>query len=219
MPLFDTVTDLSQDAETLRRRRYGVIEVIDGRFHRVILRPWPTILIGPEVVWFGKWQHAWQQGDRVRLYYNQPWRFPNFLALAYSVSSRQTSMRSIRVCLEAFDEIARLKRSDALLADLSNWRISGRFMQRWGWEPHCPTTWWHRHFIKRFYGKYPLRPAWLGPSKEPGGACPDDQCEVVERRGAIQFERAIGHGCAREAVSAGEDQLAASPGYGGPVEY
>ena len=161
MPLFASITDLTRDTERLCQGRYGVIEVVDGRFHRVLLRPWPKILVGPEVLWLGKWLHRWRRGDRIRLYYNQPPRFPNFLALAYALSGRETSVRSIRVGLEVLDEIARLKKSDALLCDVGNWRISGRFMQRWGWEPHCPTTWWHRHFIKRFYGDYPPRPAWL----------------------------------------------------------
>ena len=91
---------------------------------------------------------------------------PNFLALAYALSARETSMRTVRVGLDVLDEIARLKTSDALLCDAGNWRISQRFMRRWGWEPHCPTAWWHRHFIKRFYGAYPRRPAWLA-SAEP----------------------------------------------------
>ncbi len=162
MPLFASTSDLSRDAETLCRRRYGVIEVVDGRFQQVHLRPWPKMLVGPEVLWFGKWLHQRRRGDRLLLYYNQPRRFPGFLALAYALSGRETTMRSIRVGLEVLDEIARLKRSDALLCDVGNWRISKRFMQRWGWEPHCPAAWWHRHFIKRFYGVYPLRPAWLG---------------------------------------------------------
>ena len=101
-----------------------MIEVIDGRFRRVLLRPWPKILVGPEVLWFGQWLHQRRRGDRILLYYNQPWRFPNFLALAYALSARETSMRSIRVGLEALDEIARLKQSDALLCDVGNWRIS-----------------------------------------------------------------------------------------------
>jgi hypothetical protein len=161
MPLFSFITDLGRNAETLRRKRYGVIEVRDGRFYCVHLRPWPKILVGPEVVWFGKWWHQSRGGDRLLLYYNQPLRFSNFLVLAYAVSHRATSMRSVRVGLETLEEIARLKRSDAMLCDLSNWRISARFMRRWGCEPHCPAAWWHRHFIKRFYGKYPPRPAWL----------------------------------------------------------
>ena len=161
MSLFTSITDLSRGAETLRLRRYGVIEVIDGNLYRVLLRPWPKVLVGPEVIWFGKWLHEWRRGDRLLLYYNQPRRFPNFLALAYAVSARETSLRSIRVCQEVLEEIARLKKTDAMLCDLSNWRISGRFMRRWGWEPHCPRAWWHRHYIKRFYGTYPPRPDWL----------------------------------------------------------
>jgi hypothetical protein len=155
MPLFRSITDLASEAELVRRGRYGVIEVADGRFRRVLLRPWPTILVGPEVLWLGRWMHQRRSGDRLLLYYNHPRRFPNFLTLIYALSARQTSVRSVRVGLEVLDEIARLKRSDALLCDASNWRISERFMRRYGWSPHCPAEWWHRHFIKRFYGAYP----------------------------------------------------------------
>ncbi len=187
MPLITSVTDLTRDAETLRRRRYGVIEVIDGRFHRVLLRPWPKILVGPEVLWFGKWLHQRQHGDRLLLFYNQPWRMPNFLALAYALSARETSMRTVRVGLDVLDEIARLKTSDALLCDAGNWRISQRFMQRWGWEPHCPTAWWHRHFIKRFYGAYPPRPAWLA-SAEPRHE-PDVGWDKLAQRAPAHHDR------------------------------
>jgi hypothetical protein len=165
MPLLDAITGLSRQSDALRRRRYGVIEVIDGRFQRVLLRPWPKVLVGPEVLWLGKWLHRRRRGDRILFYYNQPWRFPNFLALAYTLSARETSMRSLRVGLQALDEIARLKRSDALLCDVGNGRISERFMRHWGWEPHCPAAWRHRHFIKRFYGTYPPRPDWLGSAE------------------------------------------------------
>jgi hypothetical protein len=157
MHFFETVTDLDHGAEVLRRRRFGIIVVEDGQFRRIVLRPWPKILVGPEVLWLGRWMHQRRGGDRVILYYNQPLRFSNFLTLAYALSACETSMKSVRVCLEVLDEIARLKRSDALLCDASNWRISERFMRRWGWVPHCPASWWHRHFIKRFYGKYPSK--------------------------------------------------------------
>jgi pyruvate,water dikinase len=52
--------------------------------------------------------------------------------------------------------IARLKGSDALLCDVANGRITTKLLSRWGWEPHCPS-WFHRHYIKRFYGVYPVR--------------------------------------------------------------
>jgi hypothetical protein len=159
--MFDTVTDLDAGAEVLRRRHYGVIEVANGRFREVRLRPWPKIASGPEILLLGQWQHRVRGGDRLLIYYNQPWRFPGFLALKYAVSSRRTSFGSLRRALDVLDEIARLKRSDALLCDAGNWRLSTRMMARCGWVPHCPSR-WHRHFIKRFYGSYPPPAAWLG---------------------------------------------------------
>ena len=65
----------------------------------------------------------------------------------------EIALETFRRALTALDEIARIKRSDALLADVSNLRISDRLLARWGWVPHCPSR-WHRHFIKRFYGSY-----------------------------------------------------------------
>ena len=47
-----------------------------------------------------------------------------------------------------------VKRSDAIVCDVWNWRISERLLARWGWEPHKPQA-WHRNYIKRFYGVYP----------------------------------------------------------------
>ncbi|MGO8691665.1 MAG: hypothetical protein ACLQLG_18755 [Thermoguttaceae bacterium] len=153
MPLFQTVTDLAEGAETLRRRPYGVIEVADGRLWRVRLRPWPKIASAPEAMLLGGMYHRNRSGDRVRLYYNQPWRFRNFLVLRYAVSARQTTMATVCRALAVLDEIARLKRSDAILCDVGNWRITTKLLNRFGWVPHCPSR-WHRHYIKRFYGEY-----------------------------------------------------------------
>ena len=150
MPLFETVSDLEAGAELLRRRRYGVVEVARGRLRHVALRPFPKIISAPEILLFGGWYHRHAAGDRIRLYYNQPWRFPNFLAVKYIVSARQTSLATLNRALAVLDEIARLKGSDALLCDVGNWRITTRLIARWGWQPHCPSR-WHRHYIKRLY--------------------------------------------------------------------
>jgi hypothetical protein len=163
MQLFETVTDLATGADALRRRRYGVIEVVEGRLCRVVLRPFPKIISVPEIAILGRWHHRRRDGDRVLLYYNQPLRFPNFLALAYVRSARRTTMATVCRALAVLDEIARLKQSDALLCDARNGRISSRVLARYGWSPHCPSR-WHRHHIKRFYGVYPPPPAWLEPA-------------------------------------------------------
>jgi hypothetical protein len=160
MPLFETITDLVAGAELLRRRWYGVIEMVDGRFREVRLRPFPKTISAPEIVLFGNGFHSRAHGDRYWLYYNQPRRFPNFLVLKYIVSSREASFGSLARALDVLDYIARLKQSDAMLCDVGNWRISTKMLGRWGWEPHCPSR-WHRHYIKRFYGEYPATAKWI----------------------------------------------------------
>ena len=116
------------------------------------LRPWPKLVALPELC------AAWAAvscrratADRCLLYYNQPRRMPNFLALKYIVSTAGTSYRTFRAALTVLDAIAELKRTDAIVCDAANMRLSDRLMARLGWEPHKPQR-WHRNFIRRFYG-------------------------------------------------------------------
>ncbi|MBX3415611.1 MAG: hypothetical protein KF708_23200 [Pirellulales bacterium] len=153
MALFETIIDLKTGSEVLRRRRYGVIEVANGRLLGVHLRPWAKVVSIPEGLWLGGRYHERHREDRCLLYYNQPLGHSNFLALKYVRSGRGTTLATFRATLTVLDEIARLKRSDASLTDVSNVRISDRLLARWGWEAHCPSR-WHRHFIKRYYGNY-----------------------------------------------------------------
>ena len=95
MPLFEIVTDLAAGSETLRQRRYGVIEVADGHFRRIVLRPFPKIVSVPGISLMGGWLHRHRRGDHLRLYYNQPRRFSNFLVLQYVESARDTSMGTL----------------------------------------------------------------------------------------------------------------------------
>ena len=154
MRSMETITDLAKGADSLRRRPYGVIEVAEGRFCRLILRPFPKIVSVIGVMLIGGWQHHRRGEDRIRLYYNQPRRATNFLVLKYIQSGRKTTLATAIRGLAVLDEIARLKGSDALLCDVSNRRINSRLLRRYGWEPHCPAR-FHRHYIKRFYGVYP----------------------------------------------------------------
>ncbi len=160
MRFFETVTDLEAGAELLRRRAYGVIEMADGRFRRIRIRPFPKIISVPEIFFIGNCFHNRVPGDRFWLYYNQPRRFPNFLVLKYVLSTQEASFGSLARALDVLDYIARLKQSDALLCDAGNRRISTKMFERWGWAPHCPSC-WHRHYIKRFYGTYPPPAKWI----------------------------------------------------------
>jgi hypothetical protein len=153
-PIFETIVSLEEGVSSLRHRHYGVIETRDGQFCRVVLRPLPKVASLLELALWGRPWHRRHLGDRCLLYYNQPWRFPNFLSLTYLLSGRGTKLATVRRALEILEKIARLKRTDALLCDVASTRISDRLLARCGYEPHCPSA-WHRHYIKRFYSVYP----------------------------------------------------------------
>jgi hypothetical protein len=154
MPWFDTITDRTAQANTIRARRYGIIDVENGQFLRIRFRPWPKIASVIEGKLWGEWLHRRVPGDRCSLFYNQPHRFSNFLAAAYAWSSRDCSVATIRAVLAALDEVARIKGTDAILCDVVGSDISDRLLARWGWEKHAPSL-FHRNYIKRFYGEYP----------------------------------------------------------------
>jgi hypothetical protein len=150
----ETILDLDAGREAIRARRYGVIETAAGEFAAIHLRPWPKLVSLPEVWPLGPRYHGRGEADRCLLYYNQPRRMPNFLALKYVVSTNGTSYRTFRTALVVLDTVAALKQTDAIVCDAANLRLSDRLMDRLGWEPHKPQR-WHRNFIRRFYGQYP----------------------------------------------------------------
>src|SRR4051812_21596996 len=104
--LFSTITDWTAGREQLRARRYGVIETAAGKLVGIHLRPWPKFLSWPEVWPVSHAYHARGAEDRCLLYYNQPRRFSNFLALKYIVSTRHTSYATIRAAVGALDKLA-----------------------------------------------------------------------------------------------------------------
>ena len=153
-PLFETITDFEAGRERIRARHYGVVEIAGGELAAVHLRPWPKLLALPEILPLGSRYHSAGEADHCLLFYNQPWRMPNYLALKYMVSTLGTSYATFRAALTVLDAIAALKQSDAILCDAANVRITDRLLARFGWEPHKPQR-WHRNFIRRFYGNYP----------------------------------------------------------------
>ncbi len=156
LPFCTTIVDRRSGRESLRRSPYGVIHTAAGALQSVELRPWPKLVSWSELWPVGARYHPRGAADACRLYYNQPRRFPNFLALKYVASTPGTSYATFRAALLALDELAELKGVDALLCDAANTRLSDRLLARFGWTPHKPQR-WRRNFIKRFYGVYPPR--------------------------------------------------------------
>src|SRR5438270_13446375 len=110
--LYETVHDLHVGAAILRRRRYGVIEVVDGRLRRIRLRPLPKLISLLGVRWDAWWRGR-RAGDRCWVYYNQPLGCSSFLAVAHVVSGARTSYRTSRQAATGLGEMARMKRTGA----------------------------------------------------------------------------------------------------------
>ena len=163
---FCTISDFDRGSEQVRAHRYGVIETRCGKLHAIHLRPWPKLLAWPEI-WplMGSRYHAAGDPDRCLLYYNQPRRMPSFLALKYIVSTTGTSYATLRAALSALDRVAELKRTDAIVCDAANLRLTDRALARFGWQAHKPQR-WHRNFIRRFYGVYPTAPLLAEPAND-----------------------------------------------------
>jgi hypothetical protein len=150
----ESIYDLEAGCERLRVRSHGIVETAGGQLRAVHLRPWPKLVSWSELWPLGSRYHTEGEADRCLLYFNQPRRSPNYLALRYVVSSAGTSYQTFRTSLTVLDQIAKIKRIDAIVCDAANLRISDRLLARLGWEAHKPQR-WHRNYIRRFYGEYP----------------------------------------------------------------
>lgn len=149
----ESVWDLEASEDTIRRRSYGLIEVADGRFRRIVFRPWPKILTADDVLIRSQFGSRRSLRDACRLFFNQPRSHRNFLALKFIVSNFGTTFGTIRRAMQVLDEVARIKHSDAIVAHVTTPHVSDRLMLRWGWDRHLESS-RQRHFIKRFYGDY-----------------------------------------------------------------
>ena len=154
MPLFQTIADIDSNSDIIRRRAYGVIRVDDERFVSVQFRPYPKLVSIAEAYWAGGWGKGTYKRNRSLLYFNQPFAHRDFIVLQYMVTTLDTSWTSCAVGLSVLDKIAEIKNSNAILCELTNKKFSPRLMKRYGWEQHLHQK-KRKHFIKRFYGKYP----------------------------------------------------------------
>ncbi len=155
--LFKTIRDLNASVETIRQRSYGAIEVADGKLVGIHLRAWPKLISGIEAWWADGWGQQCTSKNRAIVYYAQPMAHRNYLNVSYVVTTLSTDWKTGARAMAALDFVAYAKRSDAILAEVHNKRISNRLMGRLGWEQQNLTS-RKRHWIKRFYGDFPPNP-------------------------------------------------------------
>jgi len=147
--LFATATDLNRDQAVIQACPYGVIETRHGQLAAISFRPWPKWVTVAESTWSAPFRRSQLTRDRCKLYFNQPRFHPDYLALKFIESSLGTSLATLYQSVRVLDEVARIKRSQAILAHVTNPRISDRLLKRLGWQRHLLHK-RGRHFIKRF---------------------------------------------------------------------
>ena len=165
----DALSTTLPNAERIASWRAGRIVTRDGYIHQVARR-WSPYKASRSRVWWEKFLRP-SRTVQCQIFYHQHWSNPAFIVLGYVSSHPRASLASLYCGLLALDEIARLKRCDAIVADVNNDRISDRLLARWGWQQHCQHL-RGRHFIKRFYGSHPDVPAaWRPRLREKNVAC------------------------------------------------
>ena len=147
-------TVLPIDDDRLQTCRHGMIAAEHGQVRAIDVRRFGRSASWLGIALVGSRLHRRAQGDRCYVYFTQPRSCPDYLSLTYVWSSGDCSLSTLRAAMAALDQVAEIKRSQAIVCDVWNWRISDRLLRRAGWEAHCPMR-WHRNHIKRFYGRYP----------------------------------------------------------------
>lgn len=162
------VLDLATGERELSGWRAGRIVTAAGRLVRVERR-WMTYKATRLRVWWDRSRRRRRERECELFFHHAPGN-PDFLVLGYVRSHPEAALASFYCATLVLDEIARIKGCHAIVAEVTNDRLSDRLLARWGWQRHC-LSWRGRHFIKRFYGAYPAIPvAWrdrLSSSHEP----------------------------------------------------
>ena len=149
------IRDLRFDGRRVEGWRAGCIVTASGHLQQ-IRRRWLSYKATRLRVWWDSRRRP-ALGDCCELYFHQAWGGSGFLVIGYIASGRTCSLATLYCSLLVLDEVARIQGAHALVAEATNSRLSDRLFARWGWQQHCLQL-PGRHFIKRFYGDYPLLP-------------------------------------------------------------
>ena len=152
------VVDMRAQRQWLIDRRQGCIVIRQSELPTIFGRWWAYTGNLLAVAMDSRWRRI--ECDACELYFHESRWAPGFLTLDYVRCGPGTTLSTFYAATLVLDEIARLKKSSAIVANVTNSRISERLMTRWNWHRHC-LGWYGRHYIKRFYGQYPaIDPVW-----------------------------------------------------------
>ena len=108
--------------------------------------------------WFPRWASQWDIAKdetkrsaptgECRVFYSFPIRTPGFMAINYLTSGEQTSYRTLLLGVQVLEEIARSRKSIAIVCQAYSDRLTERLMNRWGYVRHALSL-GDNHYIRR----------------------------------------------------------------------
>ncbi len=130
--------------------RYGVVEVHNDRSYRIYRRLLPKMPSVWEAWLDAKWRRLPE--NQLRLYYNVSYRCEGYMILAYAQAGQNTSVANFRTGLSVLEEVAKLKRLQAIVCHATNPRLTERVMNYFGYTRHA-THLKGYHYIKRLVNR------------------------------------------------------------------
>lgn len=141
---FDSI---AEHAESVAAIRCGRIVVAAGRLIRVEQHRFPSPASIAQI-WFQR-RFFRSTGDACWLDYHVPRNLPGYMTVDFIRSGRGARFSTTAAAMHALHEIARLRNSQAIVANVTNSDLTDRLISRFGWQRHLPH-WPGRHFIRRF---------------------------------------------------------------------
>ncbi|MEQ1825161.1 MAG: hypothetical protein ABL921_04420 [Pirellula sp.] len=137
----------------LLRWRYGEVETHAGHLVAISGRWWPWLASQ-----WDTWRDAYLKDlptDVCRFYYAFPIRSPDFMAVLYTHSGPMTQYKTFCKGVTVLDEIAMMRKVQAVVCQATNERLNERLMRRLGYVRHAFSL-GENHYIKRLKGSKSL---------------------------------------------------------------
>lgn len=144
--------NLSDHVDAIKQLRCGRILMESGCLVAIEEHRFASPVSIAQVWWESN--HGRIRGDVCHLDFHVPRGMQGFITLDYVRSGDQTSYKTFRGACNLLNEIARIQNACAIVAHITNGRITDRLLERNGWQRHM-KNWRGRHFIRRFYDGYP----------------------------------------------------------------
>lgn len=131
-----SVASIDHHASEISRWRYGTVLLRNGKLIAIQARWWPR--------WgtvFGAMMDRVVRTlpeDECRFYFAFPRSAPGFMSLLYVHAGEKTTYQTFHQGIASIEAIARLRRSHAIVCQVTNDRLSERMMNRWGYVKHAP---------------------------------------------------------------------------------